>query len=179
MLREEVTSIPEMPAIIASGPLTSPALSQAIQNLTGAEHLYFFDAIAPIVTLESINFEAAFRASRFERGELEAGDYINCPLTRRIQRLHRSLALRRAHRAKILRAGHGAGRESRSAPFLRGLPAGGGAGAARGTQALAFGPMRPVGLKDPRTDAVPTPWCSCARTIWRERYTTWSVSRPT
>lgn len=69
LVREEMPEIPATPAIIASGPLTSSRLSQAIAALSGQEHLYFFDAISPIVTLESVNFERAFRASRYDRGE--------------------------------------------------------------------------------------------------------------
>ena len=82
VVREEVTALPDEPTIVASGPLTSPSLSSAIAALSGQEHLYFFDAIAPIVSLESINMEIAFRASRYERGEQAEGDYINCPMNR-------------------------------------------------------------------------------------------------
>ncbi len=80
LVHEEVKQIPDGPVIIASGPLTSPALSDSIQALTGQEHLFFYDAIAPIVTAESIDMHIAFRASRFERGQREEGDYINCPM---------------------------------------------------------------------------------------------------
>ncbi|MBM3152762.1 MAG: methylenetetrahydrofolate--tRNA-(uracil(54)-C(5))-methyltransferase (FADH(2)-oxidizing) TrmFO, partial [Chloroflexi bacterium] len=77
--RREATTIPAGAAIIASGPLTSPALSQAIASLTGAEHLYFYDAIAPIVHADSIDMRTAFRASRYGKGDSDSGDYINCP----------------------------------------------------------------------------------------------------
>ena len=80
--REEVRAIPVgNPVVMATGPLTSPALSAAISTLTGSDHLYFYDAMAPIVTAESVNMEIAFRASRYDRGEGD-GDYLNCPMTR-------------------------------------------------------------------------------------------------
>ena len=70
IIRKEIDVIPDQPSIIASGPLTSKKLSTAIGALTGEDHLYFFDAISPIVTYESINMEVAFRGSRYQRGEL-------------------------------------------------------------------------------------------------------------
>src|SRR5512133_2213601 len=82
IVREEVKEIPESLAIIASGPLTSPALSQSIATLSGEEHLFFFDAIAPVIHADSVNLEIAFRASRYGTGEQEEGDYINCPFTK-------------------------------------------------------------------------------------------------
>ena len=80
--RQEVHSLPAEPAVIATGPLTSTAMSEALAEMTGEDHLYFFDALAPIVERESINMQVAFRASRYGRGELEEGDYINCPFTK-------------------------------------------------------------------------------------------------
>ena len=80
IIREEVTTIPDEPTIIASGPLTSDDLASALAAFSGDEHLYFFDAISPIVTAESINMDIAFRASRYDRSEQADGDYINCPL---------------------------------------------------------------------------------------------------
>ena len=68
--------------VLASGPLTSPALSQKITELSGEEHLFFFDAIAPIISIETINMNIAFRASRYGRGDENEGDYINCPFTK-------------------------------------------------------------------------------------------------
>src|SRR5215203_3230622 len=82
IVREEMQAIPHTPTIIASGPLTSAALSQSIAALSGEEHLFFFDAIAPVIHAESINMEIAFRASRYGTGTQEAGDYINCPFTK-------------------------------------------------------------------------------------------------
>src|SRR5688500_944362 len=80
--REEVKVVPKSLSIIASGPLTSPSLSQSIAALSGEEHLFFFDAIAPVIHADSINMNVAFRASRYGTGEQEEGDYINCPLTK-------------------------------------------------------------------------------------------------
>src|SRR5712671_4947705 len=76
VVREEVSAIPDGVSILASGPLTSPALEADLNRLVGARHLYFYDAIAPIVSAESIDMEIAFRASRWGRG---GDDYINCP----------------------------------------------------------------------------------------------------
>lgn len=155
IIREEITEIPSSPAIIASGPLTSPALTQAIVRLTGEQHLSFFDAISPIVTAESINMEIAFRASRYGRGEAEEGDYINCPMTREEYEAFVD-ALLHAERIELrefeeaIRQGVRAGVER----FFEGcLPIE--ILAERGRDALAFGPMRPVGLIDPRTGKRP------------------------
>lgn len=78
VVREEMTTIPtDTPTIIATGPLTSPALAKEIAGLGGQDYLYFYDAISPIVEYESINMEIAYRANRYDRGETEEGDYIN------------------------------------------------------------------------------------------------------
>jgi methylenetetrahydrofolate--tRNA-(uracil-5-)-methyltransferase len=149
--REEMRQLPDGPCIVASGPLTSPALSQAIAALTGQEHLYFFDAIAPVVLLESINFDRAFRASRYARGEQEAGDYINCPLNKEEYEAFVG-ELVRAERIALkdfevqVEQGVKAGADH----FFEGcLPVE--VLARRGLEALSYGPMRPVGLRDPRT----------------------------
>src|SRR3712207_6746909 len=77
--REEVTSIPEEGIVIfASGPLTSEPLGNAIKELTGASDFYFYDAAAPIVTAESLNYDKVFAASRYDKGD---ADYLNCPMT--------------------------------------------------------------------------------------------------
>lgn len=151
LVREEVTRVPDLPAIIASGPLTSPALSQAISALTGAEHLYFFDAIAPVVTHDSINLEIAFRGSRYDRGERDEGDYLNCPMDRDQYEAFVD-ALREAERIELkqfeldLESGVRAGAHR----FFEGcLPLE--VLAQRGRDTLAYGPMRPMGLIDPRT----------------------------
>lgn len=155
VIRQEVTAIPQGLTIIASGPLTSSRLSHAIQAFTGSEHLYFYDAIAPIVTLESINFEAAFRASRYDRGEQAAGDYINCPMTK--EEYHSFVqALLQAERIPLreFEAEVEEGVTAGAHTFFEGcLPVE--ILARRGEQALAYGPLRPVGLKDPRTGRRP------------------------
>ncbi|RME91089.1 MAG: methylenetetrahydrofolate--tRNA-(uracil(54)-C(5))-methyltransferase (FADH(2)-oxidizing) TrmFO [Anaerolineae bacterium] len=155
VIREEVTEIPNAPTIIASGPLTSPRLSEAIAELTGSDHLYFFDAIAPIVTYDSINMEIAFRASRYGKGVQEEGDYINCPLNEEEYNAFVD-ALLTAERIELrafeeeIRRGVRAGVHR----FFEGcLPIE--IIAERGREALAFGPMRPVGLRDPRTGKRP------------------------
>src|SRR6185503_19212632 len=81
IIREEIKDIPEARTVIASGPLTSPALSKSIAALGSEEQLFFFDAIAPVIHADSINLNIAFRASRYDTGDQEEGDYINCPLT--------------------------------------------------------------------------------------------------
>jgi len=151
VIREEVKTIPGTPSIIASGPLTSPVLSEALAKLSGEEHLYFFDAIAPIVNYKSINMEIAFRASRYGKGEQEDGDYINCPFTRDEYEIFVD-ALLEAERIE-LRSFENAIREGVKAGvhhFFEGcLPVE--IIAERGRDSLAFGPMRPVGLTDPWT----------------------------
>jgi methylenetetrahydrofolate--tRNA-(uracil-5-)-methyltransferase len=155
IVREEVTDIPSGPAVIASGPLTSAKLSQAIAALTGEQHLHFYDAIAPIVSVDSINMEIAFRASRYGKGEQDVGDYINCPFTKEEYEAFVN-ALLTAERIALrefeedIQHGVNAG----SGRFFEGcLPVE--VIAQRGQQALAFGPMRPVGLTDPRTGRWP------------------------
>ncbi|MEX1248435.1 MAG: methylenetetrahydrofolate--tRNA-(uracil(54)-C(5))-methyltransferase (FADH(2)-oxidizing) TrmFO [Anaerolineales bacterium] len=150
LIREEVQEIPDGLCIIASGPLTSDSLSQAIARLSGEQHLYFYDAISPIVSLDSIDMNIAFRASRYDRGEEEEGDYINCPFTKDEYEAFVS-ALLAAQRIELrgfeseVRTGVRAGLQE----FFEGcLPVE--IIAERGQRALAFGPMRPVGLTDPR-----------------------------
>lgn len=153
IIREEMKEIPQTPVIIASGPLTSESLSTSIAKLSGEEHLFFFDAIAPIVHAESINMDIAFRASRYGKGDQDEGDYINCPFTKDEYYAFVN-ALQTAERIELrsfeeaIRAGVKAGQ------FFEGcLPVE--IIAERGIDSLAFGPMRPVGLRDPRTDRRP------------------------
>lgn len=147
LVREEVTAVPSGPVIIATGPLTSSRFADALGELTGEDYLYFYDALAPVVTHESINMTVAFRASRYGRGEAVEGDYINCPLdeaeyTRFVE------ALLEAERIELRQF------EQEDPHFFEGcLPVEVMAG--RGHQALAFGPMRPVGLTDPRSGRRP------------------------
>ncbi|HYO89724.1 MAG TPA: methylenetetrahydrofolate--tRNA-(uracil(54)-C(5))-methyltransferase (FADH(2)-oxidizing) TrmFO, partial [Candidatus Limnocylindrales bacterium] len=134
-------------AIIATGPLTSRAFAQAIAALTGQEYLYFYDAVAPIVTVESIDMGIAFRASRYGRGQEEEGDYINCPLNRDEYEAFVT-ALLTAEKAELRDF------EREDPRFFEGcLPVE--QIAERGRESLAFGPMRPVGLRDPRTGKRP------------------------
>ncbi len=155
VIRREVKSIPDVPAIIASGPLTSSTLSDAIASLTDQEQLYFFDAISPIVNLYSINMQIAYRASRYDRGEQQEGDYINCPMTETEYNAFVE-AMLDAERIELksfeqqLESGVKAGMHT----FFEGcLPVE--IIAQRGRDTLAFGPLRPVGLVDPRTGKRP------------------------
>ncbi len=143
LIREEITSLPaEGPVILASGPLTSEALSTELAKLTGSEHLYFYDAIAPIIEADSIDELIIWRASRYDKG---GADYLNCPLSKEeydtfVQAL--------------IDADKVAGREFEKLIHFEGcMPIE--EMASRGPQTLAFGPMKPVGLPDPRTGKVP------------------------
>lgn len=137
--REEVYSIPqEGITVVASGPLTSDQLAGDILRLTGEEALSFFDAAAPIVTLESINLDKAFWASRYDKGD---ADYLNCPMTREeYDSFYNALLL--AEVAEV----HGF---EQGKVFEGCLPIE--VMAKRGLQTLTFGPLKPVGLQDPRT----------------------------
>jgi methylenetetrahydrofolate--tRNA-(uracil-5-)-methyltransferase len=147
LIREEMPHIPDTPTIVASGPLTSDALSREIAALSGQEYLYFYDAISPIVTLESIDMTTAFRASRYERGDEDEGDYINCPMNRDEYETFVD-ALLTAETIELKQF------EREDPHFFEGcLPIE--QIAARGRDSLAFGPMRPIGLRDPRTGKRP------------------------
>lgn len=147
IVREEVTAIPEEPCIIATGPLTSDALAQDIARLTGHEYLYFYDALSPIVSFETIDMNRAFRASRYGRGELEQGDYINCPLSEEEYDAFYD-ALVSAEQITLREF------EREDAEFFEGcLPIEVIAG--RDRDSLRFGPMRPVGLEDPHAGRRP------------------------
>ncbi len=145
--REEVTTLPDEPTIIATGPLTSESLAKEIEKLIGQEYLYFYDALAPLVNAETINMEVAFRASRYGRGEDDGGDYINCPMSK--EEYERFVDALLAGETIELRDF-----ERDDPRFFEGcLPIE--QIARRGREALAFGPMRPVGLIDPRTGRRP------------------------
>lgn len=149
VVREEVTDIPKGPSVLASGPLTSDALSEAISSLTGSDHLYFYDALAPIVRRDSIDMTLAFQASRYDRGEREEGDYINCPLNREeYETFLDALLLAERIPLKSFEAAIESGVKS-GLHFEGCLPVE--VIASRGRESLAFGPMRPVGLRDPRS----------------------------
>jgi methylenetetrahydrofolate--tRNA-(uracil-5-)-methyltransferase len=148
--REEVAEIPAGPAIIATGPLTSSALTAQIQALTGQQYLYFYDAMAPIVVADSIDMSIAFRQSRYDKDSgqgQEEGDYINCPLNR--EEYERFVqALLDAPKIELKGADKELERYFEGCMPIEAL-------AARGGKSLSFGPMRPVGLRDPRTGRRP------------------------
>lgn len=143
IIREEVTSINvDEPTIIASGPLTSESLSENIQKLVGNDKLYFFDAIAPIVSFESINFDKAYFQDRYDKG---SGDYINCPFEKdEYLRFYNELIggevvnLKDFEKNKVYEG-------CMPIEVL----------AKRGEDAIRFGPLKPVGLKDPKTGKTP------------------------
>ena len=147
LIREEVKTIPDGPTIIASGPLTASDLAKEIAGLSGESYLYFYDAISPIVAADSIDMSIAFRASRYERGEEEEGDYINCPMNK--EEYARFVdALLSAETIELRDF------EREDPQFFEGcMPIE--QLARRGHESLAFGPMRPVGLRDPRTGRRP------------------------
>ena len=155
IIREEMTDIPSPPTVIASGPLTSARLSDALADLSGKDHLYFFDAISPIVTQESINMESAFRDSRYGRGEQAEGDYINCPMTNdEYDNFVNALLVAERIALKSFEEAVKSGVRAGAHRFFEGcLPVE--IIAERGHQSLAFGPMRPVGLTNPRTGRRP------------------------
>ena len=155
IIREEVHAIPNSPAIIATGPLTSPSLSHALQSFTGEDHLFFYDAIAPVVDFESIDMDVVFRSNRYQIGQADEGDYLNCPFDKNGYDTFRE-ALITAQRIPLrqfepdIESGVNAGKGI----FFQGCqPIE--VIAQREEKALAFGPLRPVGLFDSRTGRRP------------------------
>ncbi len=144
VLREEVKAIPESrPCIIASGPLTSDALSQSIKSFLGEENLSFYDAISPIVDGETINYDKVFWGDRY--GEVGKGDYLNCPLTEEEYENFYN---------ELINAECVSFRDFEEPNYFEGcMPIE--ELARRGKETLLFGPMRPVGLVDPRTGKRP------------------------
>lgn len=135
VIHEEVKSIPEGPTIIASGPLTSDALALAIKEKLGEEYFYFFDAAAPIITKESINFDIAYYKSRYDKGDNE---YINCPMNEeQFNVFYDNLINAQVVKPKEFEEKFFEG----CMPFEE--------MARRGKQTLLFGPMKPVGLNTP------------------------------
>ena len=143
VIREEVRTIPENKiAVLATGPLTSEPLSQEIQRIAGSRHLFFYDAISPIVTAESIDRDRSFMASRYGRG---GDDFVNCPLEEG-EYCVLVEALRQAERIPV--------RDFEKKYLFEGcLPIE--ELADRGRDTLAFGPLKPVGLVDPKTGKQP------------------------
>jgi methylenetetrahydrofolate--tRNA-(uracil-5-)-methyltransferase len=143
VIRQEITEIPDDAiAVLASGPLTSDGLAEAVIRLTGKDNLFFYDAISPIVTAESINMEEAFMGSRYDKG---GDDYINLPLTEECY--YRFIR-------EVKRADEVLPRSFEDTKIFEGcLPIE--VMVKRGDDTLAFGPMKPVGLTDPRTGERP------------------------
>lgn len=147
--RGEVTALPA-PGIVATGPLTSPALSEAIRERLGVESLAFYDAIAPIIDADSIDQSVAFRAARWDKetmaeAEGEEGAYLNCPMDK---------AQYEAFIDALTTADQFTAHEFDAVPYFEGcMPAE--EMARRGRESLRHGPMRPVGLRDPRTGKRP------------------------
>ncbi len=150
VVRAEATTIPDGPTILATGPLTSDTLTAQIQTLTGQQYLYFYDAMAPIVLADTIDMDIAFRASRYDKHSdmgQEEGDYINCPLNREEYEAFVA-AVQAAPKLQLKEFEKELERYFEGCMPIEVL-------AGRDLQALAFGPMRPVGLRDPRTGRRP------------------------
>jgi len=141
--RQEVPAIPEDPVtIVATGPLTSDALAAEIARFVGEDHLHFYDAVSPVIDAETIDFDKAFKASRYGKG---GDDYVNCPLTEEEYRAFYA-ALTAAECATV--------KDFEKEFFFEGcLPVE--VIASRGAETLLFGPMKPVGLVDPKTGRRP------------------------
>lgn len=139
LIREELKGIPDGYIIIASGPLTSDVLAQEIKKFTKSEHLHFFDAIAPIVEKDSIDFDKAFYASRYDKGE---ASYINCPMNKEQYEKFYDILIN-APKIELKEF------EKNAKFFESCLPIE--VLASRGVDTLRFGPMKPVGLIDKRT----------------------------
>lgn len=143
VLRQEVTEVdPHTITIIATGPLTDGEMANTIKNLTGQDYFYFYDAAAPIIAAETINYEKVFWASRYDKG---AADYLNCPLSKEEYKIF----YRELIKAELYPV-----QEFEKEIFFEGcMPIE--VMASRGQQTLLFGPLKPVGLKDPRTGEQP------------------------
>ncbi|PFJ28936.1 methylenetetrahydrofolate--tRNA-(uracil(54)-C(5))-methyltransferase (FADH(2)-oxidizing) TrmFO [Bacillus anthracis] len=139
---EEITEIPEGPTVIATGPLTSPDLSAQLKELTGEDYFYFYDAAAPIVEKDSIDMNKVYLKSRYDKGEAA---YLNCPMTEEeFDRFYEALIAAETVPLK----------EFEKEIFFEGcMPVE--VMASRGRQTLVFGPMKPVGLEDPKTGKTP------------------------
>jgi methylenetetrahydrofolate--tRNA-(uracil-5-)-methyltransferase len=142
IVRDEVTSVPESISIIATGPLTSEALTAEVMRITGSDQLYFYDAIAPIVSADSIDTSIAFRAARYDKG---GDDYLNCPFDdEQYLKFYAELVAAQSVPLQRFEETHW---------FEACLPIE--ELARRGIDTLRFGPMKPVGLRDPRTGREP------------------------
>ncbi|WP_427109628.1 FADH(2)-oxidizing methylenetetrahydrofolate--tRNA-(uracil(54)-C(5))-methyltransferase TrmFO [Lysinibacillus xylanilyticus] len=142
VIHEEVTEIPEGITVIATGPLTSKALAEKIQGLTGLDYLYFYDAAAPIIEKDSIDMEKVYLKSRYDKGEAA---YLNCPMTKEeFDRFRQALI-----EAEVVPL-----KEFEKEIYFEGcMPIE--VMASRGEKTMLFGPMKPVGLEDPKTGKRP------------------------
>jgi methylenetetrahydrofolate--tRNA-(uracil-5-)-methyltransferase len=142
VFNEEMDQIPEGPTVIATGPLTSKSLSDQLRSLTGEEYLYFYDAAAPIIEKDSINMDIVYLKSRYDKGEAA---YLNCPMTEeQFDRFYNALI--EAETVPL--------KEFEKEIFFEGcMPIE--VMANRGKKTMLFGPMKPVGLEDPKTDKRP------------------------
>jgi methylenetetrahydrofolate--tRNA-(uracil-5-)-methyltransferase len=143
IVHEEIGDIPtDCVCVIATGPLTSDKLSQAIGSVTQSRHLYFFDAISPIIDADSIDMNVVFRASRYDKG---GDDYLNCPMTESQYNVFYD-ALMAAEKVPV--------KDFERTPYFEGcIPIE--VMAERGRDTMRFGPLKPVGLEDPRTGLRP------------------------
>lgn len=143
IINEEITSIPDGFTVIATGPLTSKPLSQAIQNLLGTDYFYFYDAASPIIDAETINYDKVYRKSRYDKGD--GADYLNCPMTEEEFN---------AFYEAVINAEVAELKEFEQEVYFEGcMPFE--EMAKRGKQTLLFGPMKPVGLEHPVTGERP------------------------
>ncbi|RAS79493.1 FADH(2)-oxidizing methylenetetrahydrofolate--tRNA-(uracil(54)-C(5))-methyltransferase TrmFO [Priestia endophytica] len=142
VFNEEITEIPSGPTIIATGPLTSQALSEQLKSLTGEEYLYFYDAAAPIIEKDSIDMDKVYLKSRYDKGEAA---YLNCPMTEEeFDRFYNALI-----EAEVVPL-----KEFEKEVYFEGcMPIE--VMASRGKKTMLFGPLKPVGLEDPKTGKRP------------------------
>ncbi|BFJ01728.1 MULTISPECIES: FADH(2)-oxidizing methylenetetrahydrofolate--tRNA-(uracil(54)-C(5))-methyltransferase TrmFO [Priestia] len=142
VVNEEITEIPQGPTVIATGPLTSKDLSEQLRALTSEDYLYFYDAAAPIIEKDSIDMDKVYLKSRYDKGEAA---YLNCPMTKEeFQRFHEALI--NAETVPL--------KEFEKEIYFEGcMPIE--VMASRGEKTMLFGPMKPVGLEDPKTGKRP------------------------
>lgn len=155
IVREEIKDIPEELTIIATGPLTSHMMANALSKFFNSENLFFYDAISPSLERESVNMEIAFWGSRYNRNQTEIGDYINCPFNKSQYDLFvEELCQAKRYPLKTFESKIGEGVRAGKGKYFEGcLPIE--EMAKRGLRTLAFGPLRPVGLTNPHTDEKP------------------------
>ncbi|TAN40183.1 MAG: methylenetetrahydrofolate--tRNA-(uracil(54)-C(5))-methyltransferase (FADH(2)-oxidizing) TrmFO [Nitrospirae bacterium] len=142
IVSEEVTRLPDTPAILATGPLSSEAMTRALADCIGGDYLYFYDAIAPIIDAESIDYTKVYRLSRYGKG---SDDYLNCPMEKdEYERFHQAIL----EADKVTPRGFEENRVFEGCMPIEAM-------ASRGIDTPRFGPMKPVGLPDPKTGREP------------------------